>query len=466
MASENVNPTQPSVEDLTARLEALERENAVLRRQATAVIEPTATAAAPPVERRRRHWVRSTFAVVLITLGAILAPVAVIAHWAQRELTDTDRYLATVGPLASDPVIQSAIIGRATDAVMEQIDVPSVVDTVSGALEDQGLTRVSDALGLLEGSITGGVENFVRSTTAKVVESDAFETLWIEANRTGHEQLVAVMQGDESNVLQLSDEGTLTIQLSGVIEEVKAQLVEAGFGIAEKIPEVDASFTIVQSTELVRLQNAYNAVVMLGTWLPWLSIGLLAAGVLTAVHRSRALVTAGLALAGSMLVLGVGLTIGRSLYLNALAGKVERLDAAEVVFDQMVEFIRLSLRTVGVLGLAVAIAGFLGGGSESARGMRAGIAKGFAAARGWGENRGVSTGPVGAWLFRYRAVLRVAIIVLAAAVILLAATPTPALIVVVALVAGLLIAVLELLARPPAPTVTPEALPAGPASSA
>jgi len=453
MASENANPTPPSVEDLTARLEALERENAELRRQAATAVETVAAPEAEPQARRRRHWVRSTLAVVLITLGAILAPVAVLAHWAQRELTETDRYLATIGPLASDPVIQSALVGRTTDAIMEQIDVPTVVGTVSGALEDQGLDRVATALGLLEGSITGGVENFVRSTTSKVVESDQFETVWLEANRTAHEQLVAVMQGDESNILQLSQDGALSIQLSGVIEQVKTQLVDAGFGIADRIPEVNASFTIVQNTELVRLQNAYNAVVMLGTWLPWLSLGLLAAGVLTAVRRSRTLVVAGLALAASMLVLGLGLTIGRSVYLNALAGKVERLDAAEIIFDQLVAFIRISLRTVGVLGLVVAIAGFLGGGSESARGMRAGIQKGFAAARGWGENRGVSTGPVGAWLFRYRAVLRVLIIVIAGAVILLAATPTPALIVVVALVAGLLIAVLELLARPPAPAV-------------
>lgn len=452
-ADETPTPAPLSVDELTARLEVLERENAELREKAVAPSAAVAAAVPPaPAARRHPHWVRSTLAVVLITVGALLAPVAVLAHWAQRELTDTDRYLATIGPLASDPVIQSAIVGRATDAVMEQIDVPSVVDTVAGALDDQGLTRVSDALGLLEGSITGGVENFVRSTTTKVVESDAFETLWIEANRTAHEQLVAVMQGDEGNVLQLSDSGALTVELSGVIEEVKAQLVDAGFGIAAKIPEVNASFTIVQNTELVRLQNAYNAVVMLGTWLPWLSLGLIAAGVLTAVRRSRALVAGGLALALAMVVLGLGLTIGRSVYLNALAGKVERLDAAEVVFDQLVEFIRLSLRTVGVLGLVVALAGFLGGGSDSALAMRSGISRGFAAVRGWGENRGVSTGPFGAWLYRHRTLLRVLIAVLAGLVILLATALSPAFIVTVAVVAGLLVAVLELLARPPAPS--------------
>jgi hypothetical protein len=374
----------------------------------------------------------------------------VVAHWAQRELTDTDVYLATVVPLGTDPTVQSALENAITDAVMTKIDVPSLVQGASTALEEQGLERAAQALTLLEGSITGGIEGFVRDTTAKVVESDAFETVWREANRVAHEQMVAVMQGEEGNVLQLSDEGALTVDLSGIIEEVKAALVESGLTVASKIPEVDASFTIVQSAELVRLQDAYDAVVMLGTWLPWLSIGLIAAGVLTAMRRARALMVAGLALAGSMVVLGIGLAIVRSLYLNALSGQVERLDAAEVIFDQLVTFIRSSLRTVGVAGLVIALVAYLAGGSDSARAVRGGLGRAFAAVRGWGEGRGVSTGRFGSWLFRHRRVLHVTIAAGATLVVLLAASLTPAVIVTVALVAGLLIGLVELLGRPPA----------------
>jgi hypothetical protein len=394
--------------------------------------------------------VRATLAVVLVTLGALLAPLAVVAHWAQRELTDADVYLATVVPLGTDPAVQSALENTITDAVMTRIDVPSLVQGASTALEEQGLERAAQALTLLEGSITDGIEGFVRETAAKVVESDAFETLWREANRVAHEQMVAVMQGEEGNILQLSEEGALTVELSGIIEEVKAALVDAGLAVASKIPEVDASFTIVQNAELVRLQNAYDAVVLLGTWLPWLSIGLIAAGVLTAMRRARALMVAGLALAGSMVVLGLGLTIVRSLYLNALAGQVEGLDAAEVVFDQLVTFIRSSLRTVGVAGLVVALVAYLAGGSDSARAVRRGSKRAFAAARGWGESRGVSTGPVGAWLFRHRRVLHVTIAAGAALAVLLAASLTPAFIVTVALIAGVLVGLVELLGRPPA----------------
>lgn len=458
-SDEKSGPGRLDPEALSARLAELERENAALRAQvaaapgvtgAVATVTPPTTATAEP-GRPRRRWGRATGAVVLMTLGILLAPVAVVAHWAERELTDTERYLETIGPIASDPTVQSALANRVTDVVMEQIDVPGIVQDVSGSLQDQGLPRVADALGLLEGPLTGGVESFVDRAATGVVHSDAFQTVWIEANRAAHEQLVALMQGDPGSILQITDDGALSLQLSGVIDRVKTELVDAGLGVAANIPEVNATFTLVQSSELVRLRNAYGLVVTLGTWLPWLSLGLIAAGVLTATRRWRALVVAGLALTGSMVVLALGLAIARSLYLDALTGTVQRLDAAQVIFDQIVSFIRLSARTVGVLGLVVALAAFLLGGSDSARALRAGAGRGLAAARGWGERRGVSTGPVGAWLYRYRRLLRIIVIALAAVVVVLAGTPTPALVVWASVVAALLIGVVELLASPPGP---------------
>ncbi|MGN8245451.1 hypothetical protein ACTHAM_002570 [Cellulomonas soli] len=434
------------------RLAALTRENADLRAQVAALsaappVPPATAAAEPPV---RHHRARAFVSALLIVLGVLLAPVSVVVGWAQGELTDTDQYVATVGPLAQDPVIQSAIANRLTTEVMNQIDVGALLDDAVGALEEQGLPpRVTTTLSALEVPLTNGVRSFVLKAATRVVESDAFSTAWVEANRTAHEQMVAVMEGEPGSVLQIGSEGQLTIQLAGMIDMLKSRLVEGGFGIAANIPTVNASFTLVQTSELVRVQNAYRMLDMVGTWLPWIALLLIAAGVLTARHRSRALVVAGLSLAGAMLLLGLGLAIGRTVYLRALSDQVVRLDAAAVVFDQLVEFIRLSLRTVGVAALVVAAAAYLGGGSESARTLRAETARGFAAARGWAEGRGVSTGPVGSWLFRHKRLVRVVILALAGLVVLLAPTPTPPLVVTVALVAGALVALLELVARPP-----------------
>ncbi|MFC7877399.1 hypothetical protein [Isoptericola sp. NPDC057391] len=438
-------------QDAAARLAALERENAELRaRLAAGGGQPVLVAAAPAAPREPRHRGRAAAAVVLVVLGALLAPVAVVAAWAERTLTDTDRYVATVGPIAADPAVQGAVAGRLTDVVMEQIDVQAILGTVVDGLEQQGVgPRATDALTQLEGPLTSGVESFVRRAADGVVTSDAFEDAWVQANRVAHQQLVATMRGEGGELLQIGQDGQLTIQLSGMIALLKERLVDRGLGVAARIPEVNATFTLMQTSQLVQVQNRYAQVVALGTWLPWISLGLLAAGVLVARHRSRALVVAGLSLAASMVLLAIGLAIGRGIYLDALRDVVLRLDAAEVLFDQVVSFLRVTLRTIGVLGLVVALVAYLGGSSASARSLRAGAGRGFARLRDYGEGRGVSTGPVGDWLGRYRTLVRVAIIAVAALVLLLAGSPTPGLVIGTALVAGALVALLELVARPP-----------------
>lgn len=454
------NDTQPvpvgADAELAARLEALERENAVLRSRVEAASAGAAGGLAGVVRTGARHRGRGFASIVLVLLGALLAPAAIIAHWAQRELTDTDRYLATIGPLASDPAIQSTVADRLTEEVMAAVDVEVLVANAVTALQDQGLPpRLATALGALEQPIVTGVTSFVHDAATRLVQSEAFESAWLEANRVAHEQVVGLMQGDEDNALQIGDEGQLVIQLSGLIERLKDRLVDSGFGLAGNIPQIDATLTLAQTTQLVRVQNAYGQVVLLGTWLPWLSLGLLAAGVLVAVRRPRALVIAGLCLAAGALLVGTGLYFGRILYLDALSARIARLDAAEVVFDQVVAFIRVSVRTVGVLGLLVALAGYLAGGSDSARALRTGLQAGAGRVRGWGDRRGVSTGPVGDWLYRHRAAVRGALVCLAALVLLLAATPTPTLVLTVGGATLLLIALLELAARPPVPAATP-----------
>jgi hypothetical protein len=449
----DAGPPDVGPPDAAARLAALERENAELRRRLDEASHAPGTAAGGPAGgppgHPARNRARSAAAVVLILLGALLAPVAVVAAWAERTLTDTDRYVATVGPLAEDPTVQSALAGRLTQAVTKRIDVGSLLDDVAGGLKERDIApRAAAALPALEAPLTSGVESFVRRAADRVVESDEFASAWEQANRVAHEQLVAVMRGEGGDVVQVGQDGQLTIQLSGMIDLLKDRLVDRGLGLAANLPTINATFTIMQSSQLVEIQNRYAQIVALGTWLPWIVLILLGAGVIAATHHLRALVVAGLSLAAAMLVLAVGLAIARGLYLDALSGVVLRLDAAEVVFDQVVSFLRATLRTVGVLGLVVALAAYLGGASASARSLRAGVGRGFGRARAWAEGRGVSSGRFGVRLARYRGFARATVVALAALVLLLASSPTPGLVVGVAVGAGLLIALIELLARP------------------
>ena len=114
-----VPPSSPTEDRavLLARLQLLETENARLRAVATVPL------AAPVAPRPRRKVGRSTAAVVLILIGALLAPVAVVGSWARGLVVDTDRYVDTVAPIAQDPLVQSAVSNRITLAVVDALNV-------------------------------------------------------------------------------------------------------------------------------------------------------------------------------------------------------------------------------------------------------------------------------------------------------------------------------------------------------
>jgi hypothetical protein len=321
---------------------------------------------------------------------------------------------------------------------------------------------VAAVAGSLQGPLVNAATGFVRDVVDRVVTSDLFAAVWDEANRTVHDQLNAVLRGDPDAIASINAQGTLTVDLSGVIDTVKTSLSDAGFTIVDRLPTIDASFPLMQSADLVRAQNAYNVLDVLGTWLIWVVLGLLAAGVLLSRHKARALVVAGLSLAGAMLLLGAALAIGRSVYVNALPPAVQRPDAAVVVYDQVVSLLRITLRSALVLGLVVALVAFLAGGSSAARALRASWTRGAAALRGAGERRGVSTGPVGVWFAEQRTLVRVVVAAGAALALVLADHLTPAYVLTVAVVAVVVLAVAALVARPAMAAGAPAAVATGP----
>src|SRR3954454_10205420 len=71
-------------------------------------------------------WRRFLVALLLIA-GFLLTPVAVLVTYAKTQVLDTDRYVATVRPLASDPAIQDAAANRVATELLAQVDVKQFV---------------------------------------------------------------------------------------------------------------------------------------------------------------------------------------------------------------------------------------------------------------------------------------------------------------------------------------------------
>ena len=78
-------------------------------------------------------------AVVLIVLGCVLAPLAGVAVWARNQVTNTDRYVRTVAPLASDPAIQHAVADQITAQIFTYLDVQGLTNQAVDALAERGV---------------------------------------------------------------------------------------------------------------------------------------------------------------------------------------------------------------------------------------------------------------------------------------------------------------------------------------
>jgi len=375
----------------------LTRENARLRGQ----VESGTLAARPRTRARGR--IRGFFAVLLIALGALLAPVAVVAFWTKAEVTDTSRFVATLAPLAENPVFQAFLVDEIVVAIESQVGIKTVASDLFDGLSSLDLPpRAAAALRLLEQPAVDGVRSLIRTAAEKIVTSEAFAQVWEEALRISHTQLVAALHGDESAALVIGETGEVGIALGPVLDAVKKQLVAQGFTLAERIPEVDRTIPLAQSDALVQARTAYQLLDILGFVLPWAGILLLAAGVIVARRRARALIWAGLSLALAMALLRAGIVIGRILFLGAVSPAYIPKGVSESIYDTATPFITGSALSIGLVGVTVAVVGYLAGPFRGAAVVRRFTTDTAGRFRASMERSGVSTGPFGEWLHRAR----------------------------------------------------------------
>jgi hypothetical protein len=429
-----------------AELERLRAETAELERLRAETAELRSKQAAEAPRRRRFSW-RTLVSILLIVLGCVLAPVAVLASWAGNEVSNTDRWVATVEPLIHEPAVQNALTDRITTEITSRLNVTGVIGQASAQLDSRGLTRISSLLTTFGPQIDSAVTGFIHSTVHKVITSPAVARLWVQVNRVAHQSLVNVLSGDNNGTISTAN-GQIVLNLGPFIDLVKQNLVNRGFSLASNIPTISPTVALFQSNDLGKAQAGYRLIRALRIVLPVLVLLLLAGGVFAARKRLRALMGAGLGLAASMLVLAIGLLIGRSIYLGSVPPSVLPADAAAAAFDAMVHFIKITLRLVLAVGLVVAIGAFLTGSSAAAVRTRSALKSGAARIRDFGENRGVSTGPVGTWTYAHRKGLRIGALALFALIFVFWGQPTGLVVIVLAVLLLVVLGLIELIGRP------------------
>jgi hypothetical protein len=371
---------------------------------------------------RHGRW-RGPVATLAIVLGCVLAPVSVLGVWAANQVSNTDRYVANVTPLISDPPVQAALSTKITSAITSQLDVNALVNQAAGQLSASNAPRLSTLLKNFSGPIASGINGAVGTAVARVVASPAMARVWVAANRTAHAGLVRVLSGQGNGAVGVVD-GKVVISLGPFITQAEQALTNQGFALAAKLPAVNPTFALFEAPNLSKAQSGYRLLTTLKWVLPFLSVALLAAGVYIARGRRRALLGAALGLSASMIVLGAALAIARAIYLNSVPESTLPPDAAAALYDTFIRFIREGLRLLLVVGLVIAAGAFLTGPSGVAVQSRQAVTAGIGWLRDRGERAGVNPGPVGAWTRAHKRLLRIAVIALAALIFVFWGQPT------------------------------------------
>ncbi len=312
-----------------------------------------------PADPSRRG--RAIAAVVCLVLAAVLTVPASFSYWGQRTINDGQRYVDTVGPLVDSPEVQTAIATRVTDAIEKQVDVEALLnEAFSGVIQDR------PRLKLLIGPLAGAVNGLIQTQVQNFIASDAFRNLWLAVNTRAQQRLVQLLDGDSSGAVQVQG-GDVVLDLSVVVDQVKAQLVQRGLTFVQNappIPAADQQIVILQSDQLKQVRTIYAFSNPVAKWLLVVVALLYLAGLLLSRRRPRTTVIIGIVLAANALLVALLLSIGRQLFINQLTGTVFG-PASTVFYDTLLSYLERGQRVMLWLGLILIVVGWFAGRTKT-----------------------------------------------------------------------------------------------------
>jgi hypothetical protein len=144
---------------------------------------------------------RRTVAILLVALSAVVALLAILAIWLNRQALNTDNWAKTSSELLEQPVIQDRLAVRLTDQLFASVNVEQV-------LADALPPRAA----VLAGPAANALRNQVEKAARRALQRPDVQQLWVDANAGAHAQLMDVLDGGGTTVTTANGEVTLNLK--------------------------------------------------------------------------------------------------------------------------------------------------------------------------------------------------------------------------------------------------------------
>ncbi|HUC01213.1 MAG TPA: SHOCT domain-containing protein [Solirubrobacterales bacterium] len=308
------------------------------------------------MSRGRRRTVKA-----LIVLGSVLAFLSVFAIWIERQALNTDDWVNTSGRLLHNAEIRTALSDYLVDQLYENVDIEKELkDILPGDTKD------------LAGPAAGGLRQVAGQGAEKVLESSTAQSLWEDANRSAHEQLLAVLE-DKGEAVSTS-EGTVSLNLGSLITNLAGQIGLAK-SLAEKLPPDAGQIEILHSDELKTAQNiavAIKGLALVLSILTFLVFGL--AIYLSKGGRWVTVLFSGIGLIAAGFAVIVARHVAGGIVVDQLVKQESVKPAGEAAWSIGTSLMTSIATSVIVVGVLFAAAGWLASPTSPARATRKVIA--------------------------------------------------------------------------------------------
>lgn len=183
-------------------------------------------------DSRALTYVRVSALTILTTIGCLSLVAFTFTNWLENHILNTDAWVATVSPLPQTPVVNTALSSYITGLVYSNVNVEQ---QIANALPSQA--------SFLAAPLASQLQNILTQVTKKVLASDAFQTIWSNANRLAMNQLLTNARspnpGQNGKINQL-----FNVNLSGLKSTLDSKLGTTANALPALQPKSHTSFTI------------------------------------------------------------------------------------------------------------------------------------------------------------------------------------------------------------------------------
>lgn len=314
---------------------------------------PSASAAAPaPLSGRRR-----TLVWTLVVLASVLAVVATLTTWVQRQMLDNNAWHRASVQIIQEPAVRNSLSTEIVNELYSNVNVAQQLEKL-----------FPKSLKQLAGPAAAALQEPATKAVEFMFSQPRFQQLFVQASDLAHEKLVNVLENKTGYGISTGN-GVVTLNVTELLRQLGAALgVPAG--ALDRLPANAGMITIMKSDQLALAQDGVRSVKVLSVWLLVLVLALYGA----ALYLARGSRRTTLAHIGwGLVIVGLLLLVARKVFgdyvVNSLTQPEYRVPSQHIWLVATAILGQIGLETI-LYGLVTVAGTLVAGPSHPATALR------------------------------------------------------------------------------------------------